>query len=157
MDDRGRGSRVGEVMGIGLSACSRVAVTRKTVSCNPASFLHAHLSFLIYIPVTAQMFVYAARDHCRQHGTRVEHFAKIASKNRRHGTQNPRAAFQVETHPPTQRYHIASSPAFIMWPKLGRNLGRRAVTHSSDTVCCHPCNMADHGYFSTPQPVSYRV
>ena len=42
-----------------------------------------------------QMFAYAAKEHCAQHGTRVEHFAKIASKNRTHGSQNPRAAIQV--------------------------------------------------------------
>ena len=41
------------------------------------------------------MFAYAARDHCAQHGTKPEHFAKIASKNRTHGSQNPRAAIQV--------------------------------------------------------------
>ena len=42
-----------------------------------------------------QMFAYAAREHCAQYGTKVEHFAKIASKNRIHGSQNPRAAIQV--------------------------------------------------------------
>jgi acetyl-CoA acetyltransferase len=42
-----------------------------------------------------QMFAYAAKEHCAQHGTKVEHFAKIASKNRIHGSQNPRAAIQV--------------------------------------------------------------
>ena len=42
-----------------------------------------------------QMFAYAAKEHCAQHGTKVEHFAKITSKNRTHGSQNPRAAIQV--------------------------------------------------------------
>ena len=32
-----------------VRTCSHAAVTTKTVSCNPASFLPAHLSFL-YIP-----------------------------------------------------------------------------------------------------------
>ena len=43
------------------------------------------------------MFAYAAKDHCRKYGTKQEHFAKIASKNRTQGTQNPRAATQVSS------------------------------------------------------------
>lgn len=46
-----------------------------------------------------KMFAYAARDHCKEYGTKPEHFAKIASKNRRHGAQNPRAAIQKATSP----------------------------------------------------------
>ena len=60
---------------------------------NSPSFLRVSMHHLFF---HAQMFAYAAQDHCRQHGTRTEHFAKIASKNRRHGTQNPRASFQVQ-------------------------------------------------------------
>ncbi|KAL5459801.1 hypothetical protein EMCRGX_G033177 [Ephydatia muelleri] len=41
-----------------------------------------------------KMFAYAAREHCSQHGTTVEHFAKISSKNHRHGAQNPRSCSQ---------------------------------------------------------------
>lgn len=48
--------------------------------------------------LTVQMFAYAAKDHCRTHGTTPEHFAKIASKNRTQGAQNPRAATQVCMH-----------------------------------------------------------
>ena len=43
------------------------------------------------------MFAYAAKEHCARHGTKVEHFAKITSKNRTHGSQNPRAAIQVSS------------------------------------------------------------
>ena len=43
------------------------------------------------------MFAYAAKDHCHKYGTKQEHFAKIASKNRTQGTQNPRAATQVSS------------------------------------------------------------
>ena len=45
--------------------------------------------------ISLQMFAYAAKDHCQKHGTKPEHFAKIASKNRTQGAQNPRAAIQV--------------------------------------------------------------
>ena len=44
-----------------------------------------------------QMFAYAAKEHCARHGTKVAHFAKITSKNRTHGSQNPRAAIQVSS------------------------------------------------------------
>lgn len=56
-------------------------------------FVRTHISSLL--STALQMFAYAAREHCQQHGTQVEHFAKITSKNRRHGAQNPRAAIQV--------------------------------------------------------------
>lgn len=46
-----------------------------------------------------KMFAYAAQDHCREHGTTKEHFAKIASKNRRHGMNNPRAAIKQALKP----------------------------------------------------------
>lgn len=49
----------------------------------------------LVLPSSLKMFAYAAQEHCARHGTRVEHFAKISSKNRRHGAQNPRAAIQV--------------------------------------------------------------
>ena len=43
-----------------------------------------------------QMFAYAARAHSKQHGTTPTQYAKIAQKNRHHGTMNPRACFQRE-------------------------------------------------------------
>ena len=42
------------------------------------------------------MFACAAKEHCEKYGTKKEHFAKIASKNRTQGAQNPRAAIQVK-------------------------------------------------------------
>ena len=42
------------------------------------------------------MFAYAARTHSKQHGTTPIQYAKIAYKNRYHGTMNPRACFQKE-------------------------------------------------------------
>ena len=42
------------------------------------------------------MFAYAARTHSKQHGTTPTQYAKIAYKNRYHGTMNPRACFQKE-------------------------------------------------------------
>ena len=40
------------------------------------------------------MFAYAAREHSQLYGTQPHHYAAIASKNRRQGAQNPRAAQQ---------------------------------------------------------------
>ena len=42
------------------------------------------------------MFACAAQEHCTKYGTKTEHFAQIASKNRTQGAQNPRAAIQVK-------------------------------------------------------------
>ena len=56
---------------------------------------HVVIDMPIGVYHNTQMFAYAAKEHCAQHGTKVEHFAKIASKNRIHGSQNPRAAIQV--------------------------------------------------------------
>lgn len=50
------------------------------------------LSFSLFC---MQMFACAAQEHCKKYGTKKEHFAKIASKNRTQGAQNPRAAIQV--------------------------------------------------------------
>ena len=40
------------------------------------------------------MFAYAARAHNREYGTTPKHYAKIAGKNRFHGSLNPKACFQ---------------------------------------------------------------
>ena len=51
------------------------------------------------------MFACAAREHCDKYGTKREHFAKIASKNRTQGAQNPRAAIQVCDHNSVKHRH----------------------------------------------------
>eukprot|EP00295_Goniomonas_pacifica_P048134 CAMPEP_0175923530 /NCGR_PEP_ID=MMETSP0108-20121206/14619_1 /TAXON_ID=195067 ORGANISM="Goniomonas pacifica, Strain CCMP1869" /NCGR_SAMPLE_ID=MMETSP0108 /ASSEMBLY_ACC=CAM_ASM_000204 /LENGTH=431 /DNA_ID=CAMNT_0017246535 /DNA_START=8 /DNA_END=1303 /DNA_ORIENTATION=- len=43
-----------------------------------------------------KLFAYAAREHMREHGTKPEHFAKIAYKNHKHSINNPFAQLQME-------------------------------------------------------------
>lgn len=47
-------------------------------------------------PYAAQLFGNAARDHMEKYGTKQEHFAKVAMKNRRHAINNPNSQFQNE-------------------------------------------------------------
>lgn len=45
-------------------------------------------------PIAAQMFGDAGRQHMEQYGTKPETFAKIALKNHRHSTNNPRSQYR---------------------------------------------------------------
>jgi acetyl-CoA acetyltransferase len=45
-------------------------------------------------PPTAQMFGGAAREHMKKYGTTREQLAKVAVKNRRHGSKNERSQFR---------------------------------------------------------------
>ncbi|VDK82568.1 unnamed protein product [Onchocerca ochengi] len=48
------------------------------------------------VPVMAQMFANAGREHMEKYGTKREHFAKIAQKNHKHSVNNPNSQFQKE-------------------------------------------------------------
>jgi len=48
------------------------------------------------VPHTLQFFGHAAAEHMERHGTKTEHFTKIAVKNRRHAVNNPYSQFQSE-------------------------------------------------------------
>ena len=48
------------------------------------------------IPIAAQMFGNAGREHMQKYGTKLEHFAKIAMKNHKHSVNNPKSQFQDE-------------------------------------------------------------
>ena len=47
-------------------------------------------------PPAPQVFGNAGREHTERYGTTAEQFARVAEKNHRHSTNNPRAQFQVE-------------------------------------------------------------
>jgi len=47
-------------------------------------------------PLMPQMFGNAGIEHMKNHGTKPEHFAKIAYKNHKHSTNNPYSQFQEE-------------------------------------------------------------
>lgn len=47
-------------------------------------------------PIAAQMFGNAAREHMKRYGTTKEQLAKIALKNHKHSTNNPKSQFQDE-------------------------------------------------------------
>ena len=66
-------------------------------------------------PPLLQMFAYAARNHCQRYGTTAEHYAKITSKNRRHGANNPRATFQVSLY---IHYIVDNTPPLSFPPSL---------------------------------------
>uniref|UniRef100_A0A8C5CTW5 Sterol carrier protein 2 n=1 Tax=Gadus morhua TaxID=8049 RepID=A0A8C5CTW5_GADMO len=51
---------------------------------------------MVPAPAAAQMFGNAGREHMEKHGTKPEHFAKIAWKNHKHSTNNPYSQFQDE-------------------------------------------------------------
>ncbi|KAM3715667.1 Non-specific lipid-transfer protein-like [Dirofilaria immitis] len=51
---------------------------------------------LLPVPVMAQMFANAGREHMDKYGTKREHFAKIAQKNHKHSVNNPNSQFQKE-------------------------------------------------------------
>ncbi|EFO14833.1 hypothetical protein LOAG_13682 [Loa loa] len=44
---------------------------------------------LVPVPLMAQMFANAGREHMDKYGTKREHFAKIAQKNHKHSVNNP--------------------------------------------------------------------
>ncbi|WP_037360590.1 lipid-transfer protein [Amycolatopsis orientalis] len=48
----------------------------------------------VKFPPAPWMFGAAGREHMREHGTTLEHFAKIGQKNHRHSVNNPYAQFQ---------------------------------------------------------------
>ncbi|VBB31385.1 unnamed protein product [Acanthocheilonema viteae] len=51
---------------------------------------------LVPVPLMAQMFANAGREHMDKYGTKREHFAKIAQKNHKHSIDNPNSQFQKE-------------------------------------------------------------
>ncbi len=60
-----------------------------------------HLDLLAQIsevrfPPAPWMFGAAGREHMKEHGSELEHFAKIGFKNHKHSVNNPYAQFQVE-------------------------------------------------------------
>ncbi|CAG9530283.1 unnamed protein product [Cercopithifilaria johnstoni] len=51
---------------------------------------------LVPVPLMAQIFANAGREHMNKYGTKREHFAKIAQKNHKHSINNPNSQFQKE-------------------------------------------------------------
>ncbi len=44
-------------------------------------------------PFAIRVFANAGRDHMKRYGTTMVHLEKIAEKNRKHGSLNPKAQF----------------------------------------------------------------
>lgn len=65
-------------------------------------------------PMTAQLFGQAGKEHMKKYGTKLEHFAKIAHKNRKHSKNNPYAQFQEEM--PLQQILDAQSVSILRYP-----------------------------------------
>ena len=87
------------VMALGFEKMQKGSLPVKPAQANPVG---RHLRLMTELrgpsdaPPAAQMFGNAGREHMEKHGTKPEHFAKIAAKNHRHSVNNPYAQFQAE-------------------------------------------------------------
>ena len=87
------------VLALGFEKMQKGSLPVKSAAANPVG---RHLRLMTELrgpseaPPAAQMFGNAGREHMEKHGTKPEHFAKIAAKNHRHSVNNPYAQFQAE-------------------------------------------------------------
>lgn len=84
-------------------------------------------------PVTAQFFAAAGEAHMQKYGTKLEHFAKIAVKNRKHSMENPYSQTHEEV---TLQQVLESQKVFGMLTKLQccpTSNGAGAIIVVSDT------------------------
>ncbi|CAL8317639.1 sterol carrier protein 2 isoform X1 [Gadus morhua] len=95
-----QGGLVECALALGFEKMERGSLTSKYMDrTNP---MDRHMEVMINrygmvpAPAAAQMFGNAGREHMEKHGTKPEHFAKIAWKNHKHSTNNPYSQFQDE-------------------------------------------------------------
>lgn len=90
-------------------------------------------------PMTAQFFAAAGEAHMKRYGTKLEHFAKISVKNRKHSLNNPYS----QTHEECTLEQVLESPkVFSILTKLQccptSNGAGAAVIVSEDYLNRHP-------------------
>ena len=89
-------------------------------------------------PYAVRMFADAGREHMEKYGSTLDHFSKIAEKNRRHASNNPNSSFRkVYTLQEIKDSKMIHSPVQILACCPNADGAAAAVLCSEDFVRSH--------------------